>query len=97
MTAGTRRVLGFSGKLRAWRITLAPMTEKTRQARMVSAVVQKLRIVQSFGRLILRLLAGLNRRRGRRAELKNVTERYDNNNGDQGELKFFHSVCVDTR
>jgi hypothetical protein len=54
------------------------MTKKTGQTRMISAVVQKLRIIQTFGWLILRLLAGLNRRCSRCAVLKNVTKRYDN-------------------
>lgn len=42
VTACARRVIGPSRKLRSRRVALATMTEKTGQARMVSAVVQKL-------------------------------------------------------
>ena len=68
------------------------MAKKTRQARMISAVVQKLSVVQTFRRLVLRLLVGLDRRCCRRALLQNVTNNCENDGADQRELDFFRSL-----
>lgn len=61
---------------------------------MISAVVQKLRIVQTLRwlRLRLRLLGGWDRRGCRGAVLQNETDSHNNHDGDQRELEFFHSL-----
>ena len=58
---------------------------------MVTAVVQKLRIIQAFGWLSLRLLDGLDRGCCRGSGLKNVNQSHDNDTADQRKLEFFHS------
>ena len=59
---------------------------------MVSAVVQKLRIVQTLRWLRLRLLVGWDRRGCRNAVLQNVTQGHNNHEDDQRELEFFYSL-----
>src|SRR6266496_1233715 len=58
MTSGAGKVTGAARKLRARRISLATMTEKTRQPRMISAAVLKFRVIQPFRKLHLFLICG---------------------------------------
>lgn len=59
---------------------------------MVSAVVQKLRIVQTLRWLRLRLLVNSDRGGCRDAVLQNVTQSHNNHDDDQRGLEFFHSL-----
>lgn len=59
---------------------------------MVSGVVQKFRVVQTFGWLRLRLLVSLDIRCGRRAILQNETKGRDNDDAGQRKLDFFRSL-----
>ena len=68
------------------------MTKETRQARVIRAVVQKLRVVQTLGWLRLRLFVSLYIRCSRRAILQNETEDCDNGDADQNKLEFFGSL-----
>jgi len=60
---------------------------------MISAVVQKLRIIQTFSRLTLLLLIGFDRCRRRCcAELRDVTKSKDDTDAYQRKLEFFHAL-----
>ena len=59
---------------------------------MISGVVEKLRIIQTFRWLGRPLLVGLDSRRCRRAVLNKITERYNHDDPDERELEFFHSL-----
>jgi hypothetical protein len=62
---------------------------------MISAVVQKLRIIQAVGCLVLRLLRGSGERRGcGSAGVKDVSERYYDHEKYQRELEVFHSYVT---
>ncbi|HZN08213.1 MAG TPA: hypothetical protein VFB65_15565 [Pyrinomonadaceae bacterium] len=62
------------------------MTKKTWQAGVISAVVEKLRIIQTFGLLILLLTIRLDRRCRRCSVLQSVTHTRDDHGADQDKL-----------
>ncbi len=61
---------------------------------MISAVVQKLRIVYALGGLTLRLLIGSGESRdGRCTGLKDISQHQNDHDTYQPELAVFHSTC----